>query len=107
MVVIIKNVYEEDFTQNVLKSDKPVVVDFFAEWCAPCKMLSPVMEELADENSDFVFYKSNVDKNPKLAEAYGINAIPAILIFNEGERVDTMVGYNSKEEMQKLIDRAR
>lgn len=102
-----ENVYEEEFELKVLRSNKPVLIDFFADWCAPCKMLSPVLEELAAENSDFSFYKTNVDENPQLAAMFGINAIPAVLVFNNGKCVDKAIGYNTKEILQALISKAR
>ncbi len=106
MIAIIK-IYEEDFAVKVLKSEKPVVVDFFAEWCAPCKMLTPILKELSEENTDFYFYKINVDENPQLAAVYGINAIPAIIIFKKGECIQKLIGYNSKQALQDLINKIR
>lgn len=107
MVVIFSKIYEEDFEQKVLKSDKPVLVDFYADWCAPCKMLSTVLEEIAGENPDFNFFKTNIDENPQLASAFGINAIPAVLIFKNGELAETMIGYNQKQTIQEIINKTR
>lgn len=107
MVVMFSEIFEEDFEIKVLESDKPVLVDFYADWCAPCRMLSPVLEEIAGDNPDFNFYKTNIDENPQLAATFGINAIPAVLIFKNGELAETMVGYNQKQTIQEIIDKTR
>ena len=77
--MMIEKIYSEEFEQKVLHSDKPVIVDFFADWCGPCKMLSPVLEALASKNNDIDFYKINVDENTDLAEKYSVSSIPMFL----------------------------
>ncbi len=96
---------DSNFDDQVLKSEILTVVDFWAEWCAPCRALSPIVEELADENEGAVRVgKLNVDENPKTATKYGIRGIPTLLFFKDGETKEQMVGVRSKEEIQGIID---
>lgn len=104
---MINTVYEEDFSQKVLHSDKPVVVDFYADWCAPCKMLSPILKELSAIYTEYDFYKTNVDENSQLAHTYEIMSIPCVLIFKGGEVVDSSIGYKSAEEMRTFLENNR
>ena len=84
---------DSNFDEVVLKSDKPVLVDFWAEWCGPCRMVGPVVEELAKEyDGKAVIGKLNVDNNPRIATEYGIMSIPALLFFKDGKVVDKQVG---------------
>ena len=85
--------------EEVLKSESPVVVDFWAPWCGPCRMLSPVVDEVAMESKDVVFGKVNVDEEKELADKYGIMSIPALVLFKNGEAVDTMIGFRPKERV--------
>jgi thioredoxin 1 len=99
----VKAVTDEDFDQEVLNSSIPVIVDFWAEWCMPCKMLSPIVEELAREMADKIkAVKVNVDENPNLAIRYNIQAIPTLLFFKDGSIVSEVIGYVSKKT---LIDK--
>lgn len=92
------------FDQEVLASNKPVVVDFFATWCGPCKRMAPVMESLSKSYAGKVsFVRVDVDKNPVLASKYNINGIPAIMIFNHGKMVDNAVGLKPEEELKQRI----
>ena len=96
----IKNCNENDFEDEVLKSNLPVIVDFWAEWCGPCKMLTPILEELSDEMKDEInVVKVNLDENQDLAIKYSIRSIPTLLLFKEGNLVDTKVGLLPKSEI--------
>ena len=98
-------VEDAEFATKVLGSDVPVVVDFWAEWCQPCKMLSPTVEEIAGEYEATVKVgKLNVDDNPETATKYGIRGIPTLLFFKGGQVVQQMVGVKSKAEIKKVID---
>ena len=98
-------VTDAEFESTVLQSDKPVIIDFWAEWCQPCKMLSPTVEEIAGEYEDTVRVgKLNVDDNPDTATKYGIRGIPTLLFFKGGQVVQQLVGVKSKSEIKKVID---
>ena len=101
------NVTDSSFDEEVIQADTPVLVDFWADWCAPCKMIAPIVEELAGEfDGKIKFTKLDVDSNPKSAGSYGIRGIPAMLIFNEGEPVDQVVGAVSKSVLKKRLEQA-
>lgn len=104
---MIQKIFEEEFTEKVIKSEKPVLVDFFAEWCGPCKMLAPVLDVLQIDNEDYEFFKVNVDENPQLATAYEVSSIPNVLFFKNGEVVDRSLGFKTTEQLQELIDKHR
>lgn len=91
----------ENFEQEVLKSDKPVIVDFWAAWCGPCKMLSPVVDQLAEELDGVKVAKINIDEQMELAEKYNVSSIPCVVAFKNGEEVNRSVGLAPK---QKLVD---
>ena len=94
----------ENFENEVLKSDKNVLVDFWASWCGPCKMLAPTIEQIAEEYSNFKVGKVNVDDEPDLAQAYGISSIPTLILFKDGKAADMMVGLRSKDEIVKWAE---
>ena len=98
-------VSDGDFEETVLKADKPVMLDFWVEWCQPCKMLAPTVEELAGEyEGQVVVGKLNVDDNPNTATNYGIRGIPTLLFIKGGQVVQQLVGVKSKAEIKKVID---
>ena len=97
------SVTDENFDSEVLKSSKPIVVDFWAEWCGPCKILGPVIDEVSSAYDNVKFTKLNIDENPQTAPKYGIRGIPTIMIFNKGELVATNVGVLTKSELEKFI----
>jgi thioredoxin 1 len=92
-----------DFEAEVLKSDKTVLVDFWAVWCGPCRMLSPVVDQVAEENPNIKVCKVNVDEEQQLAIKYGVMSIPTLLVFKGGELVNQSVGVIPKEEVLNLI----
>ncbi len=98
---------EKTFDEKVLKAELPVLVDFWAPWCGPCRMVAPVVEELAEDYDGQVsFVKLNVDEAPKVASKYGIMSIPTLMLFKKGEPVETIIGFRPKEELKKSLEAA-
>ena len=101
-----ESINEANFDEKVVQSSSPALVDFWAEWCGPCKMLTPVLEELSKENESKInIYKVNVDENQQLAVKFGIRSIPTLLLFKGGEIQEQIVGLKSKSDLQASIDR--
>ena len=95
---------DQNFEQEVLRADMPVLVDFWASWCGPCQMLSPVIAEIAEEYAGKVKVgKVNVDEQPNLANRYGIASIPTVMLFKNGEVVNTSLGYRPKNELETML----
>ena len=102
----VKEVTDNSFEHEVLKSEKPALVDFWAAWCAPCRMLSPTVEAIAEQYSgSLAVVKLNVDDNPSTAATYGIKAIPTLILFSGGKEVERVVGAASKESISRMIER--
>jgi thioredoxin 1 len=101
---MVLEVSEENFEQEVLKSDKPVVVDFWAAWCGPCKMIAPVFEKLAGEMKNVKFAKLNVDENTGLAQQSSILGIPCMVVYKNGEEVDRIVGFLPEAQLKAKIE---
>ena len=102
----ISDVTDTSFDEDVLKSDRPVLVDFWAEWCAPCKMIAPVVKEIADDYGDRLrVVKMDVDANPNTAAKFSIRSIPTLLLFQNGQVVDQLVGAVSKDRIVEKVER--
>lgn len=103
---MLKHVNKEEL-ENLLKQDKIVIVDFFAEWCGPCQMLTPVLEQLAEECSDVDILKVDIDEEQDLAINYGIEVVPTLMIFKNGEKKDVLQGLRSKSELLEKIEKLK
>jgi thioredoxin 1 len=103
---MIKEIMDNDFSEQIAASSGAVVVDFWAPWCGPCKMLGPVLEELSGEYEGKVkFFKLNVDENPVMSQKYRVTSIPTVIVFKNGETADTMVGFRPKQAISELIEK--
>tara|TARA_B100002051_G_C16483182_1_gene509101 strand:- start:24 stop:344 length:321 start_codon:yes stop_codon:yes gene_type:complete len=96
---------DADFDQDINSQKVPVVVDFGADWCGPCKQLDPILEEIADENTDkFKVFKINIDENPMVPQKFGVRGIPTIMLFKDGKLIDTKVGSLPKTALENWIE---
>ena len=97
---------DDTFEENVIKKGQPIIVDFWAEWCGPCKQIGPILEEISDEYSGKITIgKLDVDENPETPGKFQIRGIPTMLLFNHGELIDTKVGMSSKADLTEWIDK--
>ena len=102
----VKHITDNSFEQDVLQSSKPVLVDFWAEWCAPCRMIGPIIDQVAsDFASSATVVKLNVDDNTASAQRYGIKGIPTLILFSEGKEVERVVGATSKDAITRIIEK--
>lgn len=101
---MIKEIKEKDFETLVLDGKEKVIVDFYADWCGPCKMLRPVLEELANETNDVKIVSINVDDAEELASKYGIISIPCLIMFQDGKEIKRSIGMKSKSDLQKIFE---
>ena len=95
---------KDNFDQEVIKSDKPVLIDFWAAWCGPCRMVGPVVDKIAEEHPEYKVCKIDVDAQPELAGQFSVMSIPTLLVFKEGKMVNKTVGVASKEALLKMFD---
>ncbi len=100
------NISIDNFTEEVINSQRPVLVDFWASWCGPCKMLAPVIDEITNEKDDFKFVKINVDKEEELAMKYDIKSIPTLVIIKNGTEVDRISGFMPKTNILQFLGEA-
>jgi thioredoxin 1 len=103
----LSSVQDSDFQQVVLESEKPVVVDFWAPWCGPCRMVSPLVEELSHEYGDsMLFVKMNTDENEETMINYGVTSIPTLIVFSGGRELNRIVGFAPKDQLKRQIERS-
>ena len=101
---MVKKINSSEFQSEVLNGDGVALVDLFADWCMPCQMIAPIIEEISNEKPDVKFFKINVDETPDVAIKYGVSSIPTLLIFKNGELVNKAVGAYPKEKIIKLLE---
>lgn len=97
------NISKDNF-ESVKNSEKPVLLDFYADWCGPCRMVSPLVDEIAEENSQYLVGKINVDNEPELAESFGVSSIPMLVVMKDGKIVSQSVGLKSKAQILAMLE---
>ena len=97
------NITSKNFNKEIMESNKPVLIDFFATWCGPCRMQGPVLDEIAAETDAIKIGKVNVDEEQMLALKFGITSIPTLMLFKDGKEADKLVGLRSKEELKQIL----
>jgi thioredoxin 1 len=106
MIESVKEVSDRSFQHEVLESEKPVLVDFWAPWCAPCRILAPTVEAIAEQYSESAaVVKLNVDLNPSTAEAFNVRGIPTLILFSGGKEVERLIGATSKEVISRMVEK--
>ncbi len=95
---------KENFDQLVIHSEKKVLLDFWAPWCGPCKMIAPIVDEIAEENEHIAVGKINVDEEAELAIRFGVSSIPTLIVMEKGQKVAQLIGYRPKADIQKLLE---
>lgn len=104
---LVRQLDSNQFSQEVLNADRPVLVDFYADWCSPCRILSPTIDALASDNAGrAIVAKVDIVANPSLAETYGVHSIPTLLLFKNGEVIEKFVGLQSKDDLALALQRA-
>ena len=101
---MVKEITSENFDSEVMASGKTCLIDFFAEWCGPCKIMSPIVDEIAEENADITVGKVDVDEAPDLAMQFGVMSIPTIIVFKNGEIAETFIGVTDKESIVNAVE---
>jgi len=97
------NITKENFQQEVLGSNKPVLVDFYASWCGPCRMLGPVVDKIADEHPEFKVCKINIDEQPELTSAYKVMSVPTLMVFRDGKLVNQSLGVKPEKQILAML----
>ncbi len=99
----VKNVTVDNFNEEVLQAKLPVLADFYADWCGPCRMLRPALEQISEERTDVIVAAVNIDENPELADDYDISSIPCVILFKDGAEADRSIGLVPKEALEALL----